>query len=98
MAEKTKIQLDFNIPVKLFKEGQSYVAYTPVLDLSSCGKTEKKALQNISEAAQLFIKECIKDGTLEEVLQSLGWKKEKSSNAWKPPKVVDLEVPIAVSV
>ena len=68
MAEKTKIQLDFNISVKLFKEGQSYVAYTPVLDLSSCGKTEKKALQNISDAAQLFIKECIKDGTLEEVL------------------------------
>lgn len=60
MAEKSKIQIDLNIPVKLFKEGKSYVAYTPVLDLSSCGKAEKKALQNISGAAQLFIKECIR--------------------------------------
>ncbi|MBI1822572.1 MAG: hypothetical protein HYR80_00420 [Nitrospirae bacterium] len=42
MAEKTKIQIDLNIPVKLFKEGQSYVAYPPVLDLSCLRQNGKE--------------------------------------------------------
>ena len=38
-----------------FKEGNQYVAYTPELDLSSCGGTAHKASENLVEAVRLFL-------------------------------------------
>ena len=34
-----------------------YVAYTPQLDLSSCGGAKGKALKNLKEAVRLFLEE-----------------------------------------
>lgn len=75
-----------SLPVTIFKEGKSYVAYSPALDLSTCASTYKKAQKNFSEVVSIFIEELIEMGTLEVILRELGWQKVKSN--WQPPVVV----------
>ncbi|PIR40293.1 MAG: hypothetical protein COV33_00545 [Candidatus Zambryskibacteria bacterium CG10_big_fil_rev_8_21_14_0_10_34_34] len=80
---KTRMQI--NVPVSYFKEDKSFVAYTPALDLSSAGKTLKEAEKNIAEAVSIFMEEILKNGTIDEVLSSLGWKKISKTKEWMPP-------------
>ena len=75
-----------NLPVTIFKEGKSYVAYSPALDLSTSASTYKKAQKNFSEIVGIFIEELMEMGTLDKVLRELGWQKVKSN--WQPPVVV----------
>ena len=58
-----------------------YVAYTPQLDLSSCGGTKDKALKNLKEAARLFLEEAEKLGTLEQILEEAGYHIRKNKLA-----------------
>lgn len=84
------------IPVFVFKEADMFVAYTPALDLTSCGETFEKAKENFSEALELFMDAVIKMGTLETVLEECGWKKIHLSKTrrhglkprWAPPVIV----------
>ena len=75
-----------SLPVTIFKEGKSYVAYSPALDLSTCASTYKKAQTRFSEIVEIFIEELMEMGTLDTVLKELGWQKIKSN--WQPPVVV----------
>jgi predicted RNase H-like HicB family nuclease len=59
---------DIRFTTRVFKEGFSFVAYAPELDLSSCGDSEEKAAQNLKEVVRLFLEECEKIGTLKRVL------------------------------
>jgi hypothetical protein len=61
--------LDIRFTVQIFKEGRLYVAYTPELDVSSCGGTETKAKVNLIEAVRLFLEEADKMGTLRQILK-----------------------------
>lgn len=46
-----------NLPITIFKEGKSYVAYSPALDLSTSAATYKKAQTRFSEIVELFFEE-----------------------------------------
>lgn len=81
-----KVGLEFKLPVSIIKEGKSYIAYTPALDLSTSGKTYKEAKERFEEIVNIFFEELIKKGTLEEVLLDLGWKRVRAK--WNPPIVV----------
>jgi predicted RNase H-like HicB family nuclease len=54
------------------------VAHTRELDVSSCGGTRHKALQNLKEAVRLFLEEAEKMGTLEQILEEAGYLKGKN--------------------
>jgi predicted RNase H-like HicB family nuclease len=58
--EKIKV----NLPVSFLKEGNKFVAYTPVLDISTSGKTFKEAQKRFSELVEIFFEELIEMGTL----------------------------------
>ncbi len=75
-----------NLPVTIFKEGKSYVAYSPALDLSTCAPTYKKAQVRFSKIVDIFFEELSEMGTLESVLTGLGWQKVRSN--WQPPVVI----------
>lgn len=62
-----------------------FVAYTPELDISSCGETEKKARNNLHEAVEITFEELRKKDKLDNFLKGLGFKKEK--NQWMPPVI-----------
>jgi hypothetical protein len=83
MANKA---LSFSLPVVITKQGKRFVAYTPALDISTSGKSQKEVRARFFELANLFIEEIMEEGTVNEVLSELGWKKVQKR--WTPPKVV----------
>jgi len=83
--------MDIQIPltIKLSKDNQSksapWVAYTPELDVASCGPTENKAKKNLFEAVQLVLRGSAEDGNLKDLLLEAGFEIDQSKV--KPPKV-----------
>jgi predicted RNase H-like HicB family nuclease len=89
----------YKLPVNIIKQGKAFVAYCPVLDISTAGKSVKEAQLKFSELANIFLEELTQKGTLSEVLTELGWKKVQKS--WNPPKVVSnlsigIQMPVAI--
>ena len=80
------INLNLQLPVSVFKEGKHFIAYTPVLDLSTSGKNYEEVKKRFKESVNIFFEELVKKGTLDEVLESLGWQKIKKR--WSPPFLV----------
>ena len=83
------VEYQVAIPVSIFKEREKFVAYCPVLDLSTSGRTFEQAQERFQEALHIFIEDLVDQGTLDEVLQSHGWHKvSKPRPHWTPPKLV----------
>ena len=75
-----------NLPVLITKQNRRFVAYTPVLDISTSGKTEKEVKARFVELVNIFLEEIIEAKTVDDVLSELGWKKVQKK--WTPPRVV----------
>ena len=84
-----KLKLNLQLPISIFREGKHFIAYTPVLDLSTSGKNYDEVKKRFKEAVSVFFEELVKKGTLDEVLESLGWQKIKKQ--WTPPFLVSQE-------
>ncbi|MFZ3073227.1 MAG: type II toxin-antitoxin system HicB family antitoxin [Thermodesulfobacteriota bacterium] len=76
--------------VIIFKEDETYVAYCPELDISSCGNTVEHAKEMLNTAVRLFLEEAEKMGTLADILEESRYKKD-ASGRWMPPKLVATE-------
>lgn len=83
------IPIDYDIII--FKEDETYVAYCPELDISSCGNTVEHAKEMLKTAVQLFLEEAEKMGTLEDILEESKYKKD-ASGRWLPPKLIATEL------
>lgn len=79
-------RFSFNLPVIITKQNKRFVAYTPALDISTSGKTEKELKFRFAELVNIFLEEIVEAGTVNEVLSELGWKKVQKK--WTPPKVI----------
>lgn len=84
-----KVNLQFNLPVTILREKKRFVAYTPALDLSTSGQTYQEAKDRFGEMIRLFFEELVKNNTLEDVLEDLGW--VKAQKTWQSPAVVSQE-------
>ena len=63
------VAMDIHFTTHVFKEGRTFVAHTPQLDVSSCGGTKERALKNLRETVRLFLEEAEKIGTLDRILE-----------------------------
>jgi len=81
--------MEIEFTTQIFKEGRTFVAHTPELDLSSCGGSKERALRNIKEAVRLFLEEADKMGTLDQILEEAGYLKRKSK--LQGPKFVSIQ-------
>lgn len=99
MRNKVAI-IEAKIPVLFFQEGKKVIAYSPALDLSTCGDSEQQARKRFGEAVVIFIDGIHKMGTTEEVLEECGWHKVPNQHTWSPPvyKSVEESVKIPVGV
>lgn len=75
-----------NLPISIFKDDKFFIAYCPVLDLATSGKSFEQAKKRMQEAIEIFFEELISHGTLEEALRELGWRKIKGR--WQPPVLI----------
>jgi hypothetical protein len=85
-----KINIKGSVPVVFFKEGNSFIAHCPVLELSACGATFDEASNAFNEMLTIFFEECASRKTLDKVLESCGWQIEKTNSHRNitPPIVV----------
>lgn len=86
MQKTSRIKLT----VSFFRQGKQVVAFSPALDLSTVGKSEKEARRRFEDIVDIFLEELVEAGTLEKVLRGLGWQK-KPEKQWEPPKVISQE-------
>lgn len=82
----SKTNIQFALPVSILREDDSYIAYTPALDLSTVGDSFEEAKKRFEEAVEVFFEEISEKGTLEDVLLELGW--QKHDKKLSPPVVV----------
>jgi predicted RNase H-like HicB family nuclease len=71
-------------------ERDTFVAYSPELDVSSCGSTAEGARRNLQTTVRLFLEECERMGTLDDVLLESGYSRS-SSGEWIGPRMVATE-------
>lgn len=93
-----KMMFKVQVPVTIFREGKVFIAYSPVLDLSTCAGSFSKVRERFTEVVQIFFEELVSKGTLNEVLTDLGWK--KIASRWQAPLPIthDLaEIPVVVN-
>ena len=83
------MEIDFDAIV--FQEGKTYIAYSPKLDVSSCGNIVDDAKRNLKTAVRLFLEESSKMGTLDDILEEAGYEL-KGSDYWMSPRIVATEL------
>jgi len=81
-----KLNQKIKLSVLIFREGKYFIAYSPVLDLSTSGKNYEEVKQRFNEIVKIFFEELASKGTLGEVLKELGWGKIRQK--WQPPSLI----------
>ena len=81
-------KVDFNLPVIKFKEDDVFFLYSPALDLTGYGVTEKEAQKSFEETLGQFLDYSTKKNTLLSELRKLGWKVSKKQ--LRSPSLVDM--------
>jgi predicted RNase H-like HicB family nuclease len=80
---------DLRFTVRIFREGSTYVAHVPELDVSSCGDTEVQARRNIRDPVAAFLETAKQTGNLKEILEESGYRCE--NGRWIEPELVGVE-------
>lgn len=68
-----KNRMEVRLTGSLFMNGNDWVAYSPELNVSSFGNTQKEAKAALNEALQLFLEDITERVTMYEALKELGW-------------------------
>ncbi|MFA5877368.1 MAG: hypothetical protein WC880_03310 [Candidatus Paceibacterota bacterium] len=89
-------ELAVSLPVAFIEEGTTVIAYTPSLDLSTCGQNKTEAKKMFEEAVQIFFDDLVESNTVDEVLSGLGWKKDLKQASWVPPVVSQESIGVKV--
>lgn len=84
-----KTKINFSLPVSFIREGNRIVAYSPAIDLSTSGKTYEEAKKRFIEISSVFFEEIAEQGTMDEVLRELGWRKVRRQ--WIPSVIISQE-------
>ena len=83
------VHFDVLLPVVILREEEYFIAHSPVLDLSTSGKSFEEAKKRFEEVVGIFFEELVNKGTLSKVLGDLGWM--KNDKKWVPPTIVSQE-------
>lgn len=91
------MEMSVEVPVTLIQEGETTIAYAPVLDLSTCGSNQKEALEMFNDAVKIYFDDLVDNNTVDEVLSGLGWTKGHNvQEGWVPPKISQKSVQVKI--
>ena len=85
---------DIEYTVQIWKEGNQFIAHAMPLDVMSSGGTPEEARRALDEAVHLFLVTAMDIGTLDEVLQEVGY--EFKEGSWISPSWIAVEKHSAV--
>lgn len=84
------VNIPYPITIKIHREPEAsdapYVAHIVEFDVSSCGKTEEKAVYNAREALTITLEKAKKDGRLADLLEEAGITASKTTTRY--PKII----------
>ncbi len=81
------MKIDYTVQV--WREGNQYIAHAMPLDVASSGQTPEAARQAVDEAVRLFLATAAEHGSLEEVLEDAGYRRE--DGFWRGPEWFGIE-------
>lgn len=84
MRKGTKVNV--NLQVLFMKEGETFICYSPALDLAAHGDSFEDAEKSFETTLQLFEEEVTKRNSWPQVLKEYGW--EKVNEEWSPPVIL----------
>lgn len=70
---ETRIRIEINLRINIFKENDYYIAFSPELQISTQGKTLKQVKKRFGERISIFVERAVETKTLEKRLEKLGW-------------------------
>ncbi len=79
-----------NLPIMVFEEGNTSIAYIPVLDLSGYGKNEQEAIYSLEIAIHEYLTYTTRKKTLFDDLKAHGWTIKKKTKPFIAPEITDL--------
>jgi predicted RNase H-like HicB family nuclease len=96
MPKRMTVTFSVRLPYETKKDGGSFVAWCPPLDVYSMGYTPAEAKKNLAEAVRLFLTNCYDRGTLDAVLKSCGFR--TFNPAHPPSRTIKRQRQIAVDL
>jgi len=82
--------ITMNFDMIVFKEEETYVAYCPDLDLSSCGNSVPHAKEMLRTVIRFFLEEAEKMGPLNDILSEVNYTVNHDGR-YVPPKIIAVE-------
>ncbi len=79
-----------SLPVMIFEEEGSQIAYIPVLDLSGCGNSEVEAIDSLKVALDDYFSYTTRKKTLTADLKKHGWIITKKRKPFVAPDITDI--------
>jgi len=79
-----------NVPVMLFEEDGTCIAYIPVLDISGYGADEDEAKRSLETSLEAYFSYTVNKNTLVEDLKAHGWIIRKQNKPYIAPEITDL--------
>jgi hypothetical protein len=79
-----------NLPVMIFEEEGTHIAYIPVLDLCGYGTTEMMASESLKIAVSEYFTYTVRKNTLLQDLKAHGWTVKKKNKPYIAPEITDL--------
>lgn len=78
-----QIKMTLELPIRMVKKGNWFIASCPALDVVDQGETPEEAKEHLGGALVAFLTSCLSRGVLEEVLQDCGFATVFSEEAFK---------------
>lgn len=66
-------RVQFRLDMYIFKEGDSFIVYSPALDMSAYGSTEPEAMKAFENVVESSFRYSLNKNTLLKDLQKHGW-------------------------
>jgi hypothetical protein len=85
--KNSEAQVNAKIVLISFKENNTFIIYSPHLDITGYGLTEEEALLSFNHCLGVFLDYTVKKKTIHQELVSLGWELKKGTS--KNPKRIN---------
>jgi hypothetical protein len=88
--QNKRATITVDLPVMIFEEKGTQIAYIPVLDISGYGETEPEAKESLEHCLSEYFSYTTNKNTLIEDLKAHGWTIKKKTKPYIAPEITDL--------